>query len=250
MTSAVATEADRVVTGVVRAAGRPPTRSRTRSWRVLAALGPRPPSTRRCASSPTFEPELVLPHLTFAGGDRFLHDASAAIAPCFERFLGCRRHAARRGVDRARRPRALAARRPHRSRSPTHAACARTCAPSCSPPSLRNPHLRLPAEGVTTWPSPTKSSSVAPTLDDVDAILAVTNTDVDEVAARRPGRSSDAIFTWDYEQSRTPLHKLYEKAKTSQWNANDLPWDTDVDQEKVVDREPGRERATCARASR
>ena len=33
--------------------------------------------------------------------------------------------------------------------------------------------------------------------------------------------------------------KLYEKAKTSQWNANDLPWDTDVDQEKVVEREPG-----------
>jgi hypothetical protein len=29
--------------------------------------------------------------------------------------------------------------------------------------------------------------------------------------------------------------KLYEKAKTSQWNAEtDLPWDTDVDQEKVV----------------
>jgi hypothetical protein len=28
--------------------------------------------------------------------------------------------------------------------------------------------------------------------------------------------------------------KLYEKAKTAQWNASDLPWDTDVDQEKVV----------------
>jgi AcrR family transcriptional regulator len=34
------------------------------------------------------EPEQILPYLTFAGGDRFLHDASSAIAPCFERFVG------------------------------------------------------------------------------------------------------------------------------------------------------------------
>jgi AcrR family transcriptional regulator len=34
------------------------------------------------------EPEQVLPFLTFAGGDQFLHDAGAALAPCFERFLG------------------------------------------------------------------------------------------------------------------------------------------------------------------
>jgi hypothetical protein len=45
----------------------------------------------------------------------------------------------------------------------------------------------------------------------------------------------EAIFTWDYERSRPALVKLYEKAKTSQWNGEtDLPWDTDVDQEKVV----------------
>jgi hypothetical protein len=44
----------------------------------------------------------------------------------------------------------------------------------------------------------------------------------------------DAIFTWDYERSRTPLIKLYEKAKTSQWNAStDLDWSIDVDPEKV-----------------
>jgi hypothetical protein len=37
---------------------------------------------------------------------------------------------------------------------------------------------------------------------------------------------SDVLFTWDYERSRTALVKLYEKAKTSQWNAStDLPWD-------------------------
>jgi rubrerythrin len=71
-------------------------------------------------------------------------------------------------------------------------------------------------------------------LNDVDAILEVTNTAVDEVA-HAVRATGDAIFTWDYEQSRKPLHRLYEKAKTSQWNATtDLPWDTEVDQEAVV----------------
>jgi AcrR family transcriptional regulator len=34
-----------------------------------------------------FEPEILLPHLTFGGGDRFLAAASAALAPSLERFL-------------------------------------------------------------------------------------------------------------------------------------------------------------------
>ena len=47
---------------------------------------------------------------------------------------------------------------------------------------------------------------------------------------------SDVLFTWDYERSRPALVKLYEKAKTSQWNATtDLPWDTDVDWDKLAD---------------
>ena len=71
-------------------------------------------------------------------------------------------------------------------------------------------------------------------VNDLDSILAITNTNADEVA-HAVTATSDAIFTWDYEQSRKALHKLYEKAKTSQWNAStDLPWDTDVDQEAVV----------------
>jgi hypothetical protein len=46
----------------------------------------------------------------------------------------------------------------------------------------------------------------------------------------------DTIFTWDYERSRPALIKLYEKAKTSQWNATtDLDWTIDVDPEKVAD---------------
>jgi hypothetical protein len=70
-------------------------------------------------------------------------------------------------------------------------------------------------------------------VNDLEAILAITNTDVDEVA-HAVRADADAIFTWDYERSRPALAKLYEKAKKSQWNANDLPWDTEVDQEKVA----------------
>src|SRR5450432_2208165 len=42
------------------------------------------------------------------------------------------------------------------------------------------------------------------------------------------------IFTWDYARTRGSLVKLYEKAKTSQWNATiDLDWSIDVDPEKI-----------------
>src|ERR1700683_1231448 len=70
-------------------------------------------------------------------------------------------------------------------------------------------------------------------VDDLDGILAVTNTEPDAIAHAVTAHGA-AIFTWDYEQSRKPLQRLYEKAKTSQWNAHDLPWDTDVDQEAVA----------------
>jgi hypothetical protein len=71
-------------------------------------------------------------------------------------------------------------------------------------------------------------------VNDLEAILAVTNTDVDEVV-RTVKDNADAIFTWDYERSRPKLGRLYEKAKTSMWNGEtDLPWDTPVDQQAVV----------------
>jgi hypothetical protein len=44
----------------------------------------------------------------------------------------------------------------------------------------------------------------------------------------------ETIFTWDYERSRAPLVRLYEKAKGAQWQASDLPWDTEVDQERTA----------------
>jgi hypothetical protein len=71
-------------------------------------------------------------------------------------------------------------------------------------------------------------------INDLEAILAITNEDVDAVV-HEVTSTPETIFTWDYERSRPALVKLYEKAKTSQWNGEtDLPWDTDVDQEKVV----------------
>jgi hypothetical protein len=72
-------------------------------------------------------------------------------------------------------------------------------------------------------------------VNDLEAILAITNTDVDE-ALHAVKDNADAIFTWDYEKGARPaLNKLYEKAKTSQWNAEtDLDWSIDVDQEAVV----------------
>jgi hypothetical protein len=72
-------------------------------------------------------------------------------------------------------------------------------------------------------------------VNDLEAILSVTNTDVDE-AIHTVQDNAHAIFTWDYEKgSRPSLNRLYEKAKTSQWNGEtDLPWETEVDQEAVV----------------
>jgi hypothetical protein len=74
---------------------------------------------------------------------------------------------------------------------------------------------------------------------DLEAILAITNDDVDSVL-HVVADNADAIFTWDYEKGARPaLNKLYEKAKTSQWNGEkDLPWDTDVDVEKVAANAP------------
>jgi hypothetical protein len=46
---------------------------------------------------------------------------------------------------------------------------------------------------------------------------------------------SDAIFTWDYDRSRAGLSKLYERAKSSQWNGStDLDWSIQVDVEAVA----------------
>jgi hypothetical protein len=72
-------------------------------------------------------------------------------------------------------------------------------------------------------------------VNDLEAILSITNTDVTE-AIHAVEDNADAIFTWDYEKGARPaLNKLYEKAKHAQWNGEtDLDWSIDVDPEKVV----------------
>jgi hypothetical protein len=71
-------------------------------------------------------------------------------------------------------------------------------------------------------------------INDIEAILGVTNTDVDEIE-HIVKNNADSIFTWDYSLARPQLRKLYEKAKTGQWNAStDLDWSVDVDLEEVV----------------
>jgi hypothetical protein len=70
-------------------------------------------------------------------------------------------------------------------------------------------------------------------VNSIESILADDDIDFgDLVHAQSVG--GDAIFTWDYERTRPALSKLYEKAKQRQWNANDLPWETDVDVEAVA----------------
>ncbi len=71
-------------------------------------------------------------------------------------------------------------------------------------------------------------------INDLEAILSVSNTDVN-AKDHTVGADVDSVFTWDYERSRPALSKLYEKAKTSQWNVTtDLDWSTPVDIEQVV----------------
>ena len=71
-------------------------------------------------------------------------------------------------------------------------------------------------------------------INDIDAILAIPNADPNEVE-HVVKNNADTIFTWDYSLQRPALRKLYEKAKTGQWNGTtDLPWHTEVDVERTV----------------
>jgi hypothetical protein len=64
--------------------------------------------------------------------------------------------------------------------------------------------------------------------------IAIVNVDRDAPSHEVPSRC-DTTFTWDYERARPGLSRLYEKAKTSQWNATtDLDWSLPVDGEKTA----------------
>ncbi len=72
-------------------------------------------------------------------------------------------------------------------------------------------------------------------VNDVEAIMAMTNSDMESDLSLVESHF-DALFTWDYAKGKRPqLNKLYEKAKSSQWDGEkDLDWSIDVDVEKVV----------------
>ena len=71
-------------------------------------------------------------------------------------------------------------------------------------------------------------------INDIEAILSVVNTDPNEVL-HSVKSGGDTIFTWDYSLARPQLRRLYEKAKTGQWNGStDLDWSTSVDIEKTI----------------
>ncbi|NNE75110.1 MAG: ferritin-like domain-containing protein [Acidimicrobiales bacterium] len=65
--------------------------------------------------------------------------------------------------------------------------------------------------------------------------ISMTNTDVANVI-HSVEDNAEAIFTWNYEKGERPrLDKLYEKAKTSQWNGQtDLDWSIDVDLDELA----------------
>ncbi len=69
-------------------------------------------------------------------------------------------------------------------------------------------------------------------VDDIDSIMdiAAFNDDVDTIE-HSVKDNAEAIFTWNYDKGERPrLDRLYEKAKTSQWNATtDLDWSIEVD---------------------
>lgn len=53
------------------------------------------------------------------------------------------------------------------------------------------------------------------------------------------GLHADMLLNWDYNRSRPALVKLYETAKTSQWNASsDLDWSIDVDWDALAAEQP------------
>ena len=69
-------------------------------------------------------------------------------------------------------------------------------------------------------------------VNDIDTIIDISRTNSDVTSVIHAVQdNSDALFTWDYAKGARPqLERLYEKAKTSQWNAQtDLDWSIDVD---------------------
>ena len=207
------------------------------------------------------EPELIWPHVAFQRLDRVLAMAAAFFDPYLEAFGLEAEDAQRVGEWIARivlshvvcpssepSPRSLARRgggaparaglRPaghHPARVLVEHVAALNHRRSHSAPPQHPRHRHYQRGGSTQMASSIEDMIDRSEIDDIEAILSVSNTDVDAVI--HTVRSNyDTIFTWNYEKGSKPkLGRLYEKAKTSMWNAEtDLDWSIEVDQEKLV----------------
>ena len=98
--------------------------------------------------------------------------------------------------------------------------------PSCCrrSPHAPSPHPEHAPRGASDHPCPHNEELIGRAdINDLEAILSVTNTDVDEVI-HAVKDNADAIFTWDYEKGARPaLNQLYEKAKTVEVERRDRP---------------------------
>ena len=220
------------------------------------------------------EPEMVLGHLAFDESDRLLATASRFTAPFLARWMSpmeagrVAEWATRIVLSYV--IAALGAPGPHRPgpgrtpggdlRPPGHPgpprrrgdgghrhhpvrlrrpAIRRVARPSDRHPApIRTIHLHQCTQGsnaMTTEMSTTEEIIGRSEIDDFETILSVVG--VEEANGVHVVHSDyDSMFTWDYEKGARPkLNKLYEKAKGAQWNGEtDLPWEIDVDQEKLV----------------
>jgi hypothetical protein len=73
--------------------------------------------------------------------------------------------------------------------------------------------------------------------DDVNSIESILADDAIDFGdqSHTTGVGGDVMFTWDYDRTRAGLAKLYERAKSSQWNGSTvLDWSIEVDVEQVA----------------
>jgi hypothetical protein len=87
---------------------------------------------------------------------------------------------------------------------------------------------------MTDTPRTTREIVGRDEINDLEEILMLGPPPVDEII--REIQADGAIrFTWDYDQARPALEKLYAKAKRSQWDAaTDIDWSQDVDPERIA----------------
>ena len=87
---------------------------------------------------------------------------------------------------------------------------------------------------MTDTPRTTRDIVGRDEINDLEEILMLGPPPVDEII--REIQADGAIrFTWDYDQARPALEKLYAKAKRSQWDAaTDIDWSQDVDPERIA----------------